>query len=746
MSRSEHLRVERDERDIVTVTFDCPDRSVNVFEDNLLRELQVLIQDLESDASARLVVFRSGKESGFFAGADVRRIEQISSAEESESILQLGQRLFQRIELLPVPTVAVIHGICLGGGLEFALACTHRVAQDSLTTRIGLPETQLGLIPGWGGTQRLPRVVGLTAAIRMILEASQLTAVQAQRIGLIDAVLGRATFERDVATFLDGCLGGRNPTPRRSWLFRLRDGTSVGQKVVLKLAGRKIATQARHYPALRASLRAIEAGLVGGMNAGLAKEREEFCRLLFTPTCRHLLGLSLHRERARKRNTWVADGVATGPPIKSIAVLGAGTMGAGIAQLAATRGYSVVMKDVDESSVSQGMGRIEELTRQAVKKEVLMASDAEKTLRAITPTTEIEPLEHVDLVIEAIVERMDVKQQVFRELDRHLATPALLTSNTSALPISQLAAVTRRADRVAGLHFFNPVHKMPLVEIVRTRHTSDQTIASLVDVVRRLGKTPLVVAEGPGFLVNRILFPYLDEAMRMVHEGLSVDQIDREAKRFGLPMGPLELLDSVGLDVALDVAQTLVPLRLDESPVLDLLTDMVSAGNKGRKTERGFYKYRHGRRGKPVKRLSVPSSATTLPPPRDIAGERVSGIQQRLVFSLINAAANCLRDGIVTEPWMVDLAMVLGTGFAPFRGGPLKLVETWGKEQVVDILQQLSDRCGSRFLPSDYFETTKSSSLPTSAHIGHMARAPETEPGPLGKSFAQSSGPSRERT
>ncbi|MBX3439897.1 MAG: hypothetical protein KF861_20575 [Planctomycetaceae bacterium] len=308
------------------------------------------------------------------------------------------------------------------------------------------------------------------------------------------------------------------------------------------------------------------------------------------------------------------------------------------------------------------------------------------------------------LVIEAVVERRDVKQQVFRELDEHLPAETLFVSNTSALPISELAQVTGRADRVGGLHFFNPVHKMPLVEIVRLPQTSDATIAALVDVVRALGKTPIVVAEGPGFLVNRILFPYLDEAVRLVVEGEPVADVDREMKRFGMPMGPLELLDTVGIDIAADVSRNLASIGFGDSPTPQFLEAMVAQGRFGQKSGRGFFDYKNGRRRAWTFPPPEGASATPrVPIPREFNGEELSGLQQRLVFSLINAAGDVMRAQIVTEPWMADLGMVLGTGFAPFRGGPLRLADAWGHAKVVELLESLVELCGSRFQPSPYF-------------------------------------------
>ncbi|MGD9855550.1 MAG: 3-hydroxyacyl-CoA dehydrogenase NAD-binding domain-containing protein [Planctomycetaceae bacterium] len=703
MKQYEHLQVDRDARGVVKVAFDLRNRPVNVFEEQFFLELTDVIEELERDRTVRLVVFRSAKESGFLAGADVHQIRKLVDAEQAQAVLQAGQDLFQRVENLAVPTMAVIHGNCLGGGLEFALACSYRIARNDSSTRLGLPETQLGLLPAWGGTQRLPRQVGLQTALQMILTGTPLSADKAKRSGLVDEVAAPESFEADVAAFADRLLAGRRPAPAsRGWFAGLRDRTALGRALVLKLARRGIARHARHYPALPAVLRTIDTGCREGMTSGLAREREEFARLVFTPTSRNLVELFLQRERARASRTWVSSD-DDGRAIKTLAVLGAGTMGAGIAQLAATKGYRVILKDLDESAVQRGMQQIEALTRKGVEKGALQSSDAEAAIAAVTATTEQGPLQRADLVIEAVVERLDVKQQVFRELDARLPGETVFVSNTSALPISALSAVTQRGDRVAGLHFFNPVHKMPLVEVVRLPETSDATIAALVEVVRALGKTPIVVAEGPGFLVNRILFPYLDEAVRLVVEGQSIAEVDREAKRFGMPMGPLELIDTVGIDIAADVSRNLAAIGFGDSPTPQFLSEMAAQGRLGQKAGQGFYRYRRGRRRRPLLPTAAAHEPAKLPSPQDFQGERISGVQQRLVFSLINAAAGVLHNRIVPEPWMVDLGMVLGTGFAPFRGGPLRLAESWGHDKVVETLEALARLCGPRFRPSPYF-------------------------------------------
>ncbi|QDU39512.1 Fatty acid oxidation complex subunit alpha [Maioricimonas rarisocia] len=704
MSQYEHLRIKRDERGVATVAIDVRGRSMNVFNSAVMGELDRVAAQLEQDETAKLVIFRSGKESGFMAGADLVPLREMTRSGQIDGVLREGQDLFNRIAALPMPTVAAIHGPCLGGGLEFALACDHRVARRDSSTRIGLPETQLGLIPGWGGTQRLPRCIGVSAAIRMILTGERVSAARAKQLGLVDVVCERDHFDEGLLQLVDELLAGKRPTGvTPGWRTRLLDETLPGRKLVLWSARRQIARKGQHYPALPAALNAVAAGLSHGMTAGLAAEREEFSRIVFEPACRNLLNLFFQQERAKKRDTWVGSDVTSGHKVRTIAVVGAGTMGAGIAQLAATRGYSVILGDIDEAALDRGMEHIGSLTRNAVRKGVFAEAEGDAAIHRIRRTTELESLADADLVVEAIVERLDIKRKLFADIDIVVPAHTVIASNTSALPINEMAAATIRADRVAGLHFFNPVHKMPLVEVVRSARTSDETIADLVEVVRALGKTPLVVGEGPGFLVNRILFPYFDEAVRMVCEGLPVEQIDREARRFGLPMGPLTLLDTVGIDIGADASRTLLSLSAEASPTPERLSDMVAAGHLGQKSGEGFYTYRKGRRAGPAVKADASGQAVPLPETRELGGESLTGVQQRLVFALINSAADCLHEGIVAEPWMVDLGMVLGTGFPPFRGGPMKLAESWGTDQVIGTLNVLSETCGPRFRPSTWF-------------------------------------------
>lgn len=690
-----------DQRGILTAVLDVTDRGQNVFTPEVVEELSAIVDQVESDKSIRLVVFRSGKESGFLAGADVEQIAEVVDPDQARSLSRAGQQLFDRVERLSVPTLAVIHGPCLGGGLEFALACRHRVARDDTSTRLGLPEVELGILPGWGGTLRLPRQVGLTTALPMILTGKRLSARDAARCGLLDEAPAAGTWSADVEALIDRLLDGRAPRRPGSGLLKwLADRTPPGRWLVLRTAHGKTRRHADHYPAPDLALAAIRKGLRSA-EAGLAAEREAIAELLFTPTCRNLVGLFFQRERARAVTTWVSD---DSPPSATprVGVVGAGVMGAGIAQLAAHTGADVVLRDISDELIQQARDRIVGTWDKLASRGRLSPADRDQRVARLTTTTDAADLSDVDVVIEAVTEREEIKRTVFSELDALLPPRAILATNTSALSVTRLADATGRADRVAGLHFFNPVHRMPLVEIITTDTTSSETLSRLVTLVRGLGKTPLRVADQPGFLVNRVLSGYLDESVRLVCEGHAIEKIDKSMRRFGMPMGPLQLLDQIGLDVALHVATGATDSPEDRGPTPTRLEKMVEGGLCGVKTGAGFYQYR---RGKPVGPTPWPAAAepaSFADDVEDIANNwpaPVTPIQLRLILPLINTAAECLEAGVVSEPWMVDMGMVLGTGFAPFRGGPLRLADSWGTATIASALQRLAALQGPRFAP-----------------------------------------------
>ncbi len=701
----------RDSRGVVTAILNVADSSVNLFNETVLHDLDELILAVEDDQSVRAVVFRSGKESGFLAGADLHAIQSLSGAEDAEAICRAGQDLFLRLQTMRVPTVAVIKGVCLGGGLEFALACRFRIVVDDPRTLLGLPEVELGLLPGWGGTQRLPRQVGLSAALPMLLTGKKVGANEAYQIRLADAICkpdgvdaavdnllglnaGADSFvdNHHVATTIVRRMESKTAESDRandiaSWF---KDQTLIGRWLVMRAARRGIASRSRNYPALTSILNAVAAGLGRGDDRGFAVEREEFGKLVTTEVHRNLLGLFFQRERACKSETWI-PGMTTRPrSIKSIGIVGGGVMGIGIAHFASLRGFDVVLKEVNADLLDAGLCHIRDLFNESVRKHVLSASDASTKFGAITATTDWNAFADVDLAIEAVTERLGVKQSVFKEMETHCPPHAILATNTSALSIHAISESLQNPNRVLGLHFFNPVHRMQLVEVVRPDAARNQDVAALVDFVKKLGKVPLVTADHPGFVVNRILFPYLDEAVRLHCEGVPTDEIDRPLKQFGMPMGPLELLDQVGLDVAAHVASSLNGLSKQSSPTGERLREMVSWGEIGRKGGRGFYLY--------LESGGMKACKTHLN--TKVVHVSANDIRDRILLRLVNEAAKCLEENVVAEPWMIDLGLVLGTGFAPHLGGPLRMCEATGYGEIVAKLDYFQKTLGERFAPS----------------------------------------------
>ncbi|MEM9366251.1 MAG: 3-hydroxyacyl-CoA dehydrogenase NAD-binding domain-containing protein [Planctomycetota bacterium] len=717
-----NLTVTRSEIDVVDITIDVIGHPVNVFNEALMQELSQVVGELESCAHVKLVIFRSGKESGFFAGADVEIISSIRSAGEASRLVTAGQDLFERIERLSATTLALIDGMCLGGGLELALACDIRLARHCDATRIGLPEIKLGLIPGWGGTQRLPRRIRLSRAIDLILSGRMLTAKQADRVGLIDQAIDPEIWEPMLDAWKQALAEGRLPAKRGGegliqGVLRLLESTGPGRRLVMAMVRKQTKRLSVSYPAIPAALRAIEAGF-GRRPEGMLRERIEFVELLATPTCRHLLSLYFARQKAQKVASWLpsegrthaeeglgthrSQGVSPGDQIQRVGVVGAGAMGAGIAQLCATRGFEVVVREIDDESLERGRRTIERLLRSLAKRKAWPESRVKQTVDRIRFTTAMEAFADCDLVIEAVVERMEVKKAVFASLAEVVGQETILATNTSALSVTEMGMDVPQRERFAGLHFFNPVGRMELVELVKTGTLSRQNLRRLLKFVKAIGKTPVVTEDVPGFLVNRVLFPYLAEALGMVFEGTDVKKLDSAARRFGMPMGPMELLDTVGLDVALHVAETLPSSIAGDPAGLELLRKMVERGMLGKKSGRGFYVYGRKRRVADLGRVlasndPVPSGEVRVSQHQEIASRGWDAIQTRLVSPLLLQSYAALEQGVVKDAEAIDLAMVLGTGYAPHLGGPLHTIDAIGVSTFVSVLDQLRFVHGSRF-------------------------------------------------
>ncbi len=706
--QSETVTVEKDRDGSAFLKIDVPGQAHNVITRRVLADLDAAFDAVAAEAGLPLLVVRSGKPAGFLAGADLHGFLDIADAAAAEALSAQGQRLFDKLAALPMPTLAAIHGPCLGGGLELALACDYRLVLDRPNTQLGLPEVRLGLLPGWGGTQRLPRVVGLRRALEMILQGKRLGAREALKAGLADAApVSEADLRTQLALLkISAIQRGKRPLkglPLRTWGQRLLESTGLVRSMLFGATERALrGVVPDDMPAPAEALQAVRVGLKEGMAAGLAQERGAAGRLAVSPACRNLVALWLRGEKAQKMPETLA---ALAPAeVRRVGVVGAGVMGAGIAQLAAVRGASkVVVREINQAALDAGLARIKDLFDKAVQRRVLSAADAEKRSAVVRGATDWDAFEDVDVVVEAAVENLDSKRAVFRELDGRTRPDAVLATNTSSLPVGSLEGGLKHPERVGGMHFFNPVHRMQLVEIVRTPATNEGTIAVLVQWAIALGKTPIVVRDSPGFVVNRVLTPYLNEAAVLVAEGMGIKEIDRVMKRFGMMMGPLEVLDQVGLDVAAHVAESMAPLMAGRLEANAVLAKMRERNWLGQKTGRGFYIHRG--RARTVNRLAenllraeaVPETASlsqALPPEA-----REAEACERLVLLTVNEAAMALGEGLAESAETIDLAMVLGTGWAPHRGGPLRYADERGQAAVVEALNGLAARHGRRFEP-----------------------------------------------
>jgi 3-hydroxyacyl-CoA dehydrogenase/enoyl-CoA hydratase/3-hydroxybutyryl-CoA epimerase len=711
--QSSNVRVEKPSGHFALLLLDVVNRNVNVFNRQVLADIDAALDYLAMDSTIELLGVRSANLSKFVVGADIEEFAAVKGREDAAALSEMGQKVFQKLADLRMATVTVIAGPCLGGGLEFALACDYRLALDHPKTQLGFPEVELGLIPGWGGTQRLPRRVGLEPALQIILGGRRLDAKRALRWGLVDGI---AAGEGDYAAELhrlghQAVRQGKRPAGRwrlRTWRQRLLESNALGRSLVFRGAQRVMRGRVpEEMPAPAEAIEAVRVGLTTGFEAGLAYEREAIGRLATTPACRNLVGLFLRREQARKVPE-TAQGESR-VKIRRIGIIGAGTMGSGIAQLAALRGYSVLVREPNQALVKAGSDRIAALFAKAVERGIASEEESRQKLAMIDFTTSLDKFGEADLVIEAVVEDLVVKQAVFRELERHSKPTVVLATNTSSLLVRQIQDGLVHPDRVGGLHFFNPVHKMPLVEVVRTQLTDDRAVAILTQWAVALGKTPVVVKDSPGFIVNRVLVPYLYEAILLASQGVPAEPIDQTMRRFGMPLGPLELLDQVGLDVAVQVARALQPVLESRSgayPGLDSLSrifeQMCQEGWLGQKTGVGFYRY-VGKRKKlhqnamktfPHDLLTRESLLSGLP-----AAAQMREARERMVLSMVNEAASCLGEGLAADAETVDLAMVMGTGWAPHRGGPLRYAEDRGLGEVVQKLTDLARRVGPRFEP-----------------------------------------------
>jgi len=675
---------------VCVLTFDRTDSAANIFD---LATLKALNSSLDAIAGERTqpkgLIITSAKDTIFVAGADLHAVQKMN-ADEMKTFIALGQTVFSRIASLPYPTVAAVHGAAVGGGYEICLACDWRVASPASCTKLGLPETKLGILPAWGGCTRLPRLIGVPRALDIILGGKTPGAKHALKLGMVDEVVQRENLIAAAKAWLKK---GKHPH-RFSYSAPVN---AILDTVIAPQARHAMMLKTRgHYPAPQKALDVVIKGATDwNENESLTREREAVAELITLDSTRNLLRVFFLQERARKLSApGIPPGAPSAPPIRNVAVIGAGIMGAGIAQWLSSRGLSVILRDVDAARVAAGMASIDALYAASVKKRVCTEHEARTGRDLITPAPAEIRLPRTDLVIEAAVETMEIKKSIFRKLDELVREDAVLATNTSALSINELAAATKHPQRVVGFHFFNPVHQMQLVEVVVGRETTPEVAQRAVRFAQSIGKLPVLVKDSPGFLVNRILLPYMIEAGDLFWSGESVQDIDEAMLNFGMPMGPLRLIDEVGADVALHVATTLAHAFPERLHVPEILPAMIKAGLLGRKVGKGFYLHPKGRDAAPnpaalaLRPQLIPSALTQ----KDLA--------RRMSLLMVNEAARCVEEGLVEKPGDVDFAMVMGTGFAPFRGGPLRVADRAGAVKITEELTRLEASGRPQYAPS----------------------------------------------
>jgi 3-hydroxyacyl-CoA dehydrogenase/enoyl-CoA hydratase/3-hydroxybutyryl-CoA epimerase/3-hydroxyacyl-CoA dehydrogenase/enoyl-CoA hydratase/3-hydroxybutyryl-CoA epimerase/enoyl-CoA isomerase len=682
---------------IAILTFDQPDSRANVMSTPVLAELERVVGEIEAKPGLRGLILRSGKPGMFIAGADLRELGAAGSdREQHRAMIQRGLRLFERLESLPYPTVAAIEGPAMGGGLELALAFDFRVVSTHPKTDLALPETKVGLIPGWGGTQRLPRVVGPAIAVEMIASGEGANPKRAVEIGLaFDAVPGERLMDEAVRVIKDSALLDSRAARRRkqqpvglteeqaSYAFAVAKGG-----ILMKTKGQ--------LPAPLAAAEVIEKSCNLPLSEGLGVETEAFLKLVGSPISRSLIAVFFMNQRLAK-DPGVSDPTIKPRPVERCGVIGAGLMGAGIAGAFIRKGLHTIMTDAVPAALEKGVAAIQKVMQSRVEIGRMKPADVLAALGKLTTTTSLSAMNDRQVVIEAVIENEATKTQVYQELQKHLPADAILASNTSTISITRMAKSVRNPELFAGMHFFNPVDRMALVEVIRGEKTSDATAATLVALAKAIGKSPIVAKDCPGFLVNRILFPYINESLVLLEEGAEPRAIDKAATAFGMPMGPITLNDVVGNDTALYAGNVVNKAFADRAATTSILAELVKAGRLGQKSGAGFYSYAKD----PKKGADDPAFAVILDKCRKQKRTiNADEITDRLFLPMLLEATRCLAEGIVRDPADVDMGLILGLGFPAWRGGILRWCDTLGVNAVMDRLGKY-EHLGMRFHPTD---------------------------------------------
>jgi 3-hydroxyacyl-CoA dehydrogenase / enoyl-CoA hydratase / 3-hydroxybutyryl-CoA epimerase len=710
------LRIERREDNTAIIWFDTPDAAVNTLRSGFEEEFKGVLAELTQARDLEAVVLTSAKKD-FIAGADINLLTQLSDTAAAAGLSRTAQEVMAQLESFPVPIVAAIHGSCLGGGLEVALACHARIASNSPRTQLGLPEVKLGVIPGAGGTQRLPRLIGLEAGLNMILSGKTVPAAKARALGLVDEVVPQPVLlqaalirARELARgpreeSALGAFGNIKKTLNQvSNLRKLRalllERNALGQKLLFSQAEKQVLARTHgNMPAPLQALEVIKTGFVEGAEAGFKREAEMFGELAVSSEARNLMTLFLAQTALKKDPGTEAD--ITPHAVHKVGVLGAGLMGSGIAYVTAAEArLPVRLKDRDNAALRGGLRLLWNTLTEQVKKKRMTPRERETALALVRSTTDYTGFSRVDVVIEAVVEDLEVKHQVLREVETQGGAEMIFASNTSSLPIHRIAEASNHPETVIGMHYFSPVPKVPLLEVVITEQTAPWVIATCVALGKRQNKTVIVVRDGAGFYTTRILAPYINEANHLLAEGVAVEDIDKALVKFGFPVGPLKLMDEVGIDVVQKIAHVLQDAFGERMQPPAVLERLAAAKRLGKKNGQGFYRYQKvggafKGRGKQVDKSVYPDLA--LRPEKKLAADEIA---MRCLLPMLNEAVHCYSDGILRSSRDGDVGAVFGLGFPPFLGGPFRFIDTQGAGEIANRLSRYQEQLGVRFTPA----------------------------------------------
>lgn len=678
---------------IAILTMDVPGESMNTLKMEFGDQVSEVLDEIESNKNIKGVVLASGKKDSFVAGADVSMLAACKTEEEAEKLASDGHVMFSRIENMKIPFVAAIHGPALGGGLELALVCHYRVCTDSPKTQIGLPEVQLGLLPGGGGTQRLPRLIGVQQAMKMMLTGAPVRAKQAKKYGIVDDMVPESILLDVAVEFAKKKLPKRK-APELDLMGKFLERTPFGRKTMFDQARKQTLSKTKgNYPAPMLIIDCIEAGVSKGLKKGLKVEARNFGKLVASAESEQLRNL-FFATTDMKKETGV-EGVEPGQ-LKKIGILGGGLMGGGIAFVTSTKAkLPARIKDIRSEGIANALKYSYDLLNKKVKRRFMRHSEMQKQMSLLTGTVDYTGFGDADVVIEAVFEDLGLKQKMVADVEANCNENTIFASNTSSIPINQIAAEAKRPEQVIGLHYFSPVDKMPLAEVIAHETTSDQTISTTVELARKQGKTPIVVKDGAGFYVNRILAPYMNEAANCVLAGEPIDHIDKSLVKFGFPVGPVKLLDEIGIDVGTKIIPILMEQFGERFRAPDAFDKVLADDRKGKKNKRGFYDYSGKKPGKEVDESIY--SLLSVSPNKKMKGKEIA---ERCVLMMLNEAAMCLDEGVVRNARDGDIGAIFGIGFPPFLGGPFRYMDKIGIANLVAKLEHYQQTLGDKYAPA----------------------------------------------